>query len=81
MAYAGIVPSEYSSGGPGKKKQGGITKTGNNHLRRLSIEAAWSYQFNPLVNLRMQKCQDETRVELIAEAVCYWASRGNILKL
>ena len=67
MAYAGMVPSEYSSGGPGKKKQGAITKTGNSHLRRLSIEAAWSYQYHPSVNLRMQRCQDEIKIELIAE--------------
>ncbi len=67
MAYMGIVPSEYSSGGPGKKKQGGITKTGNSHLRRLMIEAAWSYRYNPSVNLRIQKCQNEISTELVAE--------------
>ena len=64
MAYAGVVPSEYSSGGPGKRKQGGITKTGNSHIRRLITEAAWAYRFRPAVNLRMQKCQDEVRQEL-----------------
>jgi len=67
MAYAGAVPSEYSSGGPGKRKQGGITKTGNSHIRRLAIESAWSYRYNPSVNLRMQKCQDEISDEQIAE--------------
>lgn len=67
MAYAGTVPSEYSSGGPGKKRQGGITKTGNKHLRRLMTEAAWGYRFRPAVNLRMQKCQNEVGSELVAE--------------
>lgn len=34
MAYVGLVPSEHSSGT--KRAQGGITKTGNAHLRRAS---------------------------------------------
>ena len=32
-AYVGLVPSEYSSGA--SRAQGGITKTGNAHGRRL----------------------------------------------
>ena len=32
MAYLGLVPSEHSSGNSVKK--GGITKTGNTHVRR-----------------------------------------------
>jgi len=43
MAYLGLVPSERSSGG--KQRRGGITKTGNAHLRRVIVEAAWAYQF------------------------------------
>ncbi|GMA66078.1 hypothetical protein GCM10025859_65200 [Alicyclobacillus fastidiosus] len=38
MAYAGLVPSEYSSGV--SRKQGRITKSGNAHLRRVLGEAA-----------------------------------------
>jgi transposase len=45
MAFVGLVPSEYSSGG--KEKRGGITKTGNSHVRRLLVEAAWSYRHRP----------------------------------
>lgn len=41
MAYAGLVPREYSS--DSSRWQGGITKTGNAHLRRVLGEAAWSY--------------------------------------
>jgi transposase len=67
MAYAGTVPSEFSSGGPGKKKQGGITKTGNGHLRRLMTESAWNYRYQPAVNLRMKKCQEGINPELLAE--------------
>ena len=42
MAYVGLVPREYSSGG--SQKRGGITKTGNEHVRRLFVEAAWAYR-------------------------------------
>jgi transposase len=45
MAFVGLVPREYSSGG--KEKRGGITKTGNSHVRRLLVEAAWSYRHKP----------------------------------
>jgi transposase len=45
MGYAGLVPSEYSTGD--SKKQGAITKTGNAHLRRVLPEAAWSYRHRP----------------------------------
>ena len=43
MAYLGLVPSEHSSGG--SRRQGGITKTCNGHVRRVLVEAAWSYRF------------------------------------
>jgi transposase len=42
MAYLGLVPSEYSSGA--KQTRGGITKTGNGHVRRVLVEAAWTYR-------------------------------------
>lgn len=41
-AYLGLVPSEYSSGQ--SRRQGGITKAGNTHVRRLLIEAAWHHK-------------------------------------
>jgi len=43
MAYVGLVPSEHSSGG--SRRQGGITKTGNTHLRNLLIESSWHYRY------------------------------------
>lgn len=42
MAYAGLVPTESSSGK--KVRRGGITKTGNSHVRWLLVESAWSYR-------------------------------------
>jgi transposase len=41
-AYLGLVPTEYSSGG--SRTQGGVTKTGNGHARRLLVEAAWHHR-------------------------------------
>jgi transposase len=41
-AYLGLVPSEHSSGA--SRAQGGITKTGNTHVRRLLVEAAWHHR-------------------------------------
>jgi len=43
MAYLGLVPSEHSSGG--SRRQGAITRTGNGHVRRILVEAAWNYRF------------------------------------
>ena len=44
MAYLGLVPSEYSSGSA--RTQGSITKTGNTHVRRIPVEAAWCYRYS-----------------------------------
>ena len=51
-AYVGLVPSEYSSGD--SRTQGGVTKTGNGHVRRLLVEAAWHHrsQYRPGIELR-----------------------------
>lgn len=43
MAFLGLVPSEHSSGP--RRRQGGITLTGNGHARRALVESAWSYRF------------------------------------
>jgi transposase len=45
MAYTGLVPSEHSSGEG--RRRGGITRTGNSHVRRILVEAAWAYRFRP----------------------------------
>ena len=53
MSYAGVVPSERSSGDG--RWQGKITKAGNAHLRRIIIEASWSYQHVPGVRRVLRK--------------------------
>ena len=51
MAFLGLVPSEYSSGP--QQHRGGITRTGNRHVRRLLIEAAWHYRHKPRVGEKL----------------------------
>jgi transposase len=55
MGYSGVVPSEHSSGP--RTRRGHITKTGNAHLRRVLIEAAWTYQHRPSRGLTMRRRQ------------------------
>ena len=45
MGYSGLVASEHSSGG--RVQRGAITKSGNAHLRRVLVEASWSYHHRP----------------------------------
>ena len=45
MSYLGLTPTEYSSGD--QQHRGHITKCGNEHARRLLIEAAWHYRHRP----------------------------------
>jgi transposase len=47
MAFTGFVPSEHSSGT--SRARGHITKTGNAHLRRGLVEAAWHYRHHPFL--------------------------------
>lgn len=56
MAYTGLVPSENSSGL--SRNLGEITKTGNRHVRRLLIEAAWAYRYQPAVKGNLKKRQE-----------------------
>jgi transposase len=53
MAFLGLVPSEHSSGE--SKRRGRITRTGNTHVRRVLVEAAWSYQFRPNMSQEIRK--------------------------
>ncbi len=55
MGYSGAVASEDSSGA--RTRRGRITKTGNAHLRRVVIEAAWAYRYRPAVGAALRKRQ------------------------
>lgn len=56
MGYTGLVPSEHSSGVT--RRQGGITKSGNAHIRRVLVEAAWSYRYQPALKGDVRKRQE-----------------------
>ena len=62
MGYSGIVPSEDSSGE--RTQRGSITKTGNAHLRRIAVEAAWSYRLRPCVGPALRKRQEGVAEEI-----------------
>ncbi len=66
MGYSGAVPREWSSGP--KTRRGGITKTGNSHLRRIVIEAAWSYRHRPAVGPTLRRRQAGLSEEIKAIA-------------
>jgi len=66
MAFAGLVPSEHSSGT--KRAQGGITKTGNAHLRRVLVESAWHYRHHPFVGDTLRARQRGAPAAIIAQA-------------
>jgi transposase len=55
MGYTGMGAREDSSGT--RTRRGGITKTGNAHLRRIAIEAAWAYRHRPAVGGALRKRQ------------------------
>ena len=56
MAYVGLIPSEHSSGT--KRARGAITKTGNAHLRRVLVEAAWHYRHHPFIGNALRRRQE-----------------------
>jgi transposase len=62
MDYGGIVASENSSGE--STRRGHITKTGNAHLRRVVVEAAWTYRHRPTVGTSLRKRQEKVSEEV-----------------
>lgn len=66
MSYTGVVPSERSSGA--RDRRGAITKTGNAHLRRVLVEAAWHYRHGPRLSLRQKQLQKTLSPQIMAIA-------------
>jgi transposase len=64
MSYLGLVPSEYSSGQT--TKRGAITKTGNGHVRRVLVEAAWAYRLPARVSRKLLIRQEDVSQEVLA---------------
>jgi transposase len=63
MGYSGAVPSEYSSGQ--KTYRGAITKTGNAHLRRVIVEAAWAQRHPPILSRNLRERQKYLPAEVL----------------
>jgi transposase len=66
MAFAGVVPSEHSSGG--REQRGRITKTGNPHVRYVAVEAAWHCRRQPHLSHELARRQRGQSAAVIAIA-------------
>jgi transposase len=73
MGYLGLIPSEHSSGG--SRRQGGITRTGNGHARRVMVEAAWNYRFPARKTRIIEQRAEQTSVAVQAIA---WAAQKRL---
>ena len=62
MGYCGVFPSEDSSGK--RIRRGGITKSGNAHLRRIVVESAWSYRHRPWIGAKLRRRQEGVPAEI-----------------
>jgi transposase len=66
MGYCGMVSREYSTGQ--QIWRGRITKTGNAHMRRILVEAAWAYRHLPRVGVVLRKRQEGLPPEIVEVA-------------
>jgi transposase len=64
--FLGLTPSENSSGE--RRRQGGITKTGNTHARRLLVEAAWHQRRPPRMSAVLTRRRSGNPVAVQAQA-------------
>jgi transposase len=71
MSFVGLVPSEHSSGG--SRRQGRITRTGNTHVRRILVEAAWHYRCQPRLSKAIRQRND--RVSSSVRAIAWKAQQ------
>jgi transposase len=70
MSFLGLTPSENSSGQ--QRHRGRITKAGNQHARRLLVEAAWHYRHPPRRSKRIATHAEQAGPEHAARA---WAAQ------
>lgn len=66
MGYSGMVSREDSSGP--RVRRGAITKTGNAHLRRVVVEAAWAARYRPARSPALRRRQANLPPEVVALA-------------
>jgi transposase len=67
MAYAGLVPSERSSGQVFRR--GSITKSGSQELRRVLVEASWHYRKKATSDLILQRRRMGQNPQVVAIAI------------
>jgi transposase len=67
MAYTGVVPGERSSGEV--QRRGPITKSGNNILRYILVEAAWHYHHRSGATLILNRRRQGQPAKIVAIAV------------
>ena len=77
MGYSGLVSSERSSGG--RVQRGAITKSGNAHLRRVLVEAAWTYRHRPNVQGRVLRRQKTLALSEEAKRIA-WKAQQRLYK-
>jgi transposase len=73
MAFAGLVPSEHSSGG--REHRGRITKTGNAHVRWVAVEAAWHCRRPPHLSRELARRQ---RGQSAAVTAIAWTAQARL---
>jgi transposase len=73
MGYSGLVSREHSSGN--RVQRGAITKTGNAHLRRVLVEAAWAYQHRPTVKGLLLRRQQSLALSEEAKRIAWKAQQ------
>ena len=66
MGYTGLVSSEESSGDT--VRRGRITKVGNAHLRRVLVEAAWTYHRGAATGTKLRERRKGCPAEVVAIA-------------
>jgi transposase len=65
-AFAGLTPSEYSSGD--RIRRGHITRAGNGLLRTHLVESAWAYQHRPALGAAITRRQQGVPAQTCARA-------------
>jgi transposase len=73
MGYSGLVPREHSSGN--RVQRGAITKSGNAHLRRVLVEAAWTYRHRPNIHARLLRRQKSLALPDEAKRIAWQAQQ------
>ena len=73
MGYSGAVSREHSSGE--RISRGAISKSGNAHLRRIAVEAAWAYRHRPAVGKTLAARQRHSSAAVTALA---WKAQNRL---